>query len=69
MDDSEPSDGPELNKVGCFRATASWPCRSETHNLMGVRIWGQKAFNHGHQALQKLAESKIQLITLIWYLH
>lgn len=47
MDDS--GDGPEFNKVGCFRATASWSWRSETHNLMGVKIWGQKACNHGHQ--------------------
>lgn len=59
---------PSLTKLGVGGNSSVAPLR-ETHNLMGVRSWGQKAFNHGKQELGKLAESKIQLITLAWYLH
>lgn len=57
-----------LTKFG-IRGNSSIALLRETHNLMGLRSWGQKAFNHWRQALGKLAEAKIQLITLVWYLY
>lgn len=63
MDDWGAGDGPEFNSVGCLGHLLHRP--TKRHNFMGVRSWGQKAFNHGRQALGNLAESKIQLITLV----